>query len=898
MLKKQFVRQTNSNFTILLKTQFAFVVIALFGSFSFGSDASPYNFGGVCASQGVWVQEALNNSRQIKQIILKLKDDPNCKGLGAKMDSYLSSLEEELKKIKETDQNVSRLSDIPGELSSLRSVLISNPDQRSQALSLMADRVFESGKIRVQNIVSAMSENQIASISSLGKRLNQSTGAGIGMLSAMLDELPNFQNCLTEANGAGPLLAGAINMAGAFINYSKGSGLGTANLLNRITNLVREDRYATVIRQLNEVEFQNSISCLLESSAEAYCNTMDQRKMAQMALREQIIEKSSSKEQNTQNEYSAAFYGGIKNPYTGLYILSQHIPNISQWLQKIQIGVDPKLPTDADQKNETIELVTTYLQKVNSLKAEYNQQLETLKDPSLDMKSKKNLVLSMVLNLSKEMIAGKSGKNFFLLASNELELPFALIGAPIPDAVRGIGVATAIDPFKYIQMNPDLYFSSPIEKAEAIGSNLNAIVNAADAASIAYYSKWFIVDKASIVSESITSVNYNVLDSFKALKNYLKLLVEKIYKYNGLRHDVPEILSTIDRIEKVLLKYQALLELDARMMETSAYVDIKTGKFTVRDNQKKLKLTDIQRATILNTYTAVVNEVYSQFNVMLSRSGFLANKFQTWVLYDYALMLKNNININEYEKTLMIALGSTVMDRYATIMNGNPATMKDDLDNALRIHKENLLAIEGTFKENWFTYTEVAKLISEGKFTEKEIRNAVETRLEKDSGLFGLPSKYIPPIGTMVSIKALLDIGQIWRRYTQPNLYQMPGGIFKERKYVKDNEMNSMKQVYSKMCIQALAFQDHKLFDSLCKQALLISPYSEVDPLNKKLYTLNMSYNLQKDISKASEAKQKYSGDTVKICSFRDYHRRNLVQKLTIGRPFATSGTISYFDED
>jgi len=655
--------------------------------------------------------------------------------------------------------------------------------------------------------------------------------------------------------------------------------------LQKIESLIPKRKLAikdaSIIKKLNETEFQNSISCLLESASESYCNAVDSRNLLNKSLKE-MVEEEKIPGSVLQANNNAAFYGGIKNPFTGIYILNHHIPNISQWLQKVQIGIDPKLPTDSDFKNDTIQIVSDYLQKVNSLKAEYYKQLETIRGFT-DEKARSNQVYQLVKSLTSEMIGGRKSSqvNFFLLARNDIELPFALLGIPVPDPVKGIGVAMPVDYDRYLATHPEIFATAPLKIAESIGSNLNQIISAADGASIEYYSKWFIVDKAALVSEATTSMQYTVIDSLKALKNYLELLIEKFERFNGNKTDVPAIIETIDRIEKVLAKIDNLMVLSNEMSSAIAHIDPKTKKLVRLNGEATLKLSDEYRLKIANAYTDVINEIFEQFNVMLSRSGFLSTKFQLWVMSDYSLMLKNKIQLSDYEQSLFISMGNTAVDRISFLLSGNPSTTKDDLDNALRIHKENLLAIESTFKERWYTYTEVAKLISEGKSTAKEIKAAVKDRLDKEYSFMGISSKYLPPIAPMNVIKAILDIAKLWKEYTHPDLYQIPSTMVNTTKYIRENEFHSMNQVYSKMCVQALAFQDQTMFKTLCANAKLISPFSEVAPTSAKLASLNMSYSGRL----LNSEKNPTTAETQRICAFRDYHRGNLVQKLTIGRP-------------
>ena len=122
----------------------------------------------------------------------------------------------------------------------------------------------------------------------------------------------------------------------------------------------------------------NSMSCLMEITSESYCSARDGSMLYQemnKQMRQDALEKLKS----------ARAGQDPSSPLAGYYILTQQLPMITNWLQKVQIGVDPKLLTDAGQQTKTLDKVNMFFTSVKRLQGLYNENvtfIRSLKDPT------------------------------------------------------------------------------------------------------------------------------------------------------------------------------------------------------------------------------------------------------------------------------------------------------------------------------------------------------------------------------------------------------------------------------------------------------------------------------------------------------------------------------------
>lgn len=822
--------------------------------------SSAYSFGGACASQGVWTQSALSATQNLRKVTLQLKDDANCKALGVSLEAAIQNLESSLKSASDTPARVNRLSQIPREVNALRTFLASAPEMKQQILKVMMDRSIEGATLsaqvsRDQGDISVLS----AGILDFGARLQQSTQTGISMLNQVVDSIPRIDQCLIgdQDRVLGSFIGTAVQLASSFASSGQDStGSQLAVTVSKLSNLAVERKFAKVLRKLNQQEFMTSMACLMEVTSESYCQARIGMNLFKKGMDDLKIRRGNPLEMTS------------GNPFVGYYILNTHVPNITKWLQKIQIGVDPKLPTDAQFQNKIQQEVTDFYTGLKVLLGDYNSELLTIKSLA-DTEAKKNTALQLLFKITESMVSNgasfgpdKRNKNFFTSSRNPLRIPFDLVGINIPDQVLGkVMPKLTYDEWFSANIDDIPAFKDPVSLAETIGQNMRDIMRSANISAIEYFNKWYIVDKSALVNESTIDVNYTVPESLLAIYQYLEEEKERIKKYNGDPVNIPTIVDTQIRIQAILNGYKELEHL---------------GKKTL-NNPDAMK-TEAEILAVAEVYEKLVNKVYEQFNVMQSRSGFLANRMVNFVYQDYILLLKNKVDFTPYEQDLFTATGMAAIDKMLQMYNGNPANIQTDLNMALRINKGNIEALEDLLKDSVIRTITELDLVKNGedfRWGTTLKRAAIDHGTEdtKDSKWF----KNFPSSFSFYKL-LFLPINTAGQLVKHSSRYPVaPSGTTSPQ-----SEFDDAEAVKAQLCIQALAFNDQTNLSSLCQGAVLKSPFGETNS------NLDVSYDKKLtayfDDSKLSLEKKKSWNHSDRICAFRDFNMQNMAKFMSMNK--------------
>lgn len=622
--------------------------------------------------------------------------------------------------------------------------------------------------------------------------------------------------------------------------------------------LVRDNKYSGVLRKLNQQEFMSSMACLMEVTSESYCQARTGMQMFQKGMQDISTDRSS-----VQNKVSS------DSPFVGYYVLNTHVPNITKWLQKIQIGVDPKLPTDAIYQNKIQQEVADFYKGVKTLIGEYNSALLTIKSMQ-SFQAKQNAVLKLLIKVTDSMGGGggfsrdgsNNNTNFFTMSKTAVRIPFDLVGIPIPDQVSGKALPQmSYDQWFQSNLSDLPAFKDPLALAETIGRNMQEIIRAANVSAIEYFNKWYIVDKAALVNESTIDINYTVKDSLRAVNEYLEAEKGRIAKLGGDATVVPTIVDTQIRINKVLKSYDDLEVL---------------GKKTL-SNVDSLNQSAEQVQVIADMYEKLVNVVYEQFNVMQSRSGFLANRMVNFVYQDYILLIKNKIDFTSYQQDLYMATGMAAMDKMMQMYNGNPANIQTDLNMALRINKGNIEALELLLKDNLIrTITELDLIIKDKKASMWSAIKRVVKDQEEESMIGRSPYErnlWIWEPGAFIA--KITGITAFWFKHSDRYIYSN-----KDIRLSSQSEFQDAENVKAQLCIQALAFYDQSSLRSLCQGAVLKSPFGQ------DMVSLNASYDEKVDKYLASPIAsvqmRKSLNHSERICAFRNFNLRNMAKFMSM----------------
>lgn len=874
------------------------VLLAVSTSPSWAQESTnAYYFGGACSSQGSWTQAALSSTQAIRKITEQLRDDPNCRALGVSMQAALTKIDGEVQSVADTPQRAARLSQIPQEIGALRSFISSSPEMKNQALKIMMSRSIEGATLSAQvppsSTPTSSTETMAAGMTDFGQRLSRSTKTGLTTMNQVLDSIPKMDECLASPNSTGQLFAASVKVLASFASSGQDSiGSQLAASISKLSTVMRDRKYAKVLRTLNEQQYLSSMACLMEVTSESYCSARDGMMLFEKGMGDLQITQSKAGDfelDGTSNSERKA-----NNPFTGYYILSKHVPNITQWLQKIQIGVDPKLTTDAVFQSKILDEVNTYVKTVKSLYGEYNSSLSTIQSLT-SLEAKQNAVMNLLVRITDKMTPMDNGQtNFFTMNKVQLKIPFFLIGmeGQIPDNVTGKAM-----PFMgyqdWLQANLSTIpaFKDPTHLAEVIGTNMKLLIADANTSSIEYYNKWFVVDKSAIVNDSLTNATYTVKDSLIAVDAYLSLFIERVEKYHGDTAIIPTVLDTKHRIGIVLESYAKIDALSKKLVASKANKSV---------NERLLQESS-------EAYAELINEVYEQFSVMLARSGFIANRMVNFVYQDYVLMMRNKVDFSTYQQELFYATGQSALDRMLQLFNGNPANVKTDLSMALRINKANLEAVELLLKDSLVTNIAHLQLIAKkGNTTAADIalnsvdratREALRTNTDpiRKKTLWQEASDRVDRVLDL-SLPGLMTI------IPSKILAQLVGNEEKyPMKYVGSSDMsgpqsefNDVTELVGQLCVQALAFNDVKTINSVCAGTKLESPFplpSKMDAAAKKRFqdylAVNFNTKLRNNLNlekNAVNSAEKISlNHSERICAFRDYNRRNLVLYLTLG---------------
>lgn len=827
--------------------------------------SSSYSFGGACVSQGIWTQSALTATQNLRKVTMQLRDDPNCKSLGLSLQNSIQNLEASVQSASDNPARANRLSQLPREISALRSFLDSAPDMKQQVLRVMMDKSIESATLSAQVGQDAgFSVNSTADgITDFGTRIQRSTKTGLSMLNQIVDSIPSLNQCLVgdDTQALGSIIATSVQVASSFASSGQDmTGSLLATTVSKLIQMIREQKYAKILRKLNQQEFMSSMACLMEITSESYC---------QARTGMQLFQKGMS---DLKMQQSADINVASGNPFAGYYVLNTHVPNVTKWLQKIQIGVDPKLPTDATFQNRIQQEVTDFYKSVKVLLGDYNSSLLTIKSMQ-NFEAKQNAVLKLLEKVTESMDGGGGGynsidsskTNFFTMSKNQMRIPFDLIGIPVPDQVSG-KVMPIMEYDQWLRANmQDLpAFKDPQTLAETIGHNMQEIIRAANVSAIEYFNKWYIVDKAALVNESTIDINYTVQESLAAIKHYLEAEKGRLTQLGGNSSIIPTIVDTQIRINKVL----------------QAYTDLEIlGKKILKD-KNNLNQTEEDIQATANTYEKLINTVYEQFNVLQSRSGFIANRMVNFVYEDYILLLKNKVDFTAYQNDLYTATGMASLDKLMQMYNGNPANIQTDLNMALRINKGNIEAMDDLLKDSLIrTITELDVIKNGGKVSAwSAFKNIVKD--QHNDITLGKSSWYEQHqwiFDVTELTKEFFNTGAFWLRHSDRYLFSN-----QDISNSPQSEFQDAENVKAQLCIQALAFYDQSSLRRLCHGVNLKSPLGENANSMDMAYDQKLVEHFQ-DSSLSVQMKRSLNHSD-RICAFRDYNMRNMAKFMSMGK--------------
>ncbi len=863
------------------------IVVFFFTLLAFEANAGTYSFGGGCASMGAWTQTALGQTDTLIRITQSLRDNPACKGI----ETIVPKLQEAQAALKLTEdeaQSADRLESIPNEIAALRNFAVSSPDLKTEVMKLLTHRTLEGATLTAEAATAATSTTgagvaaavggpaapavaMAAALRSVSNRVRRASVVGLDMLDQAFTILPNYQECIMGAPDQGLALIGAmVKLSAAYASSQEAVAARMGRTISGLVTFLRNSKFSSVLRQLNETEFWMSMSCLMETTSQSYCSTRDARKLLDYGIRELRV--GATEEGKVD----------MKNPLEGYYVLTRDIPKIAEWLQKIQFGIVPKLSTDAVFKNLVLDNVNELQKNINIIRGLYKETMLTYAILP-DLESKRNTLLSLVETMDGRLSEGRGGgvnpqnMNFFVMSMSSELIPFFLIGkTELPDECRPrnleSGIVTPGMSFHDWVYNGGKFineFADPDALARTVELQLEKLIELALTKASLYYQQRMIVDAANLVNDSVTSQAYTVVESLARVYEYLGGLLTRIGTENGDVRLIPSIRETMKRINTVLLSYEEVKRV-ATAFPPAGSTD---------EDEKKYD------ETVSNAYKKVIETAYDQFNVLLQRDTFLSTRLSTLIHYDYALRIKSKEDMSPYEKDLLIETGKELLARLLNVVGANPTAALSDLNSAMVVNKRNLEAVELLFKDKLYPVIEEIGLIAQGRATDRNLNMRSLYRMYRDAYFSGKPPSERGWIENSLGYYWAFATGGAvpWvRRFWHADLYPFHVSLDPTIRGA-DDEFQSFEQFKSRLCVQTLSFNDRKFYQDVCQGSLVKSAFSkENNPKGSPLrgIPLDIDYN---EFMTGDKATAPVTSDS--ICAFQNFSRRNLVYWMTLDLP-------------
>ncbi|HLE11689.1 MAG: hypothetical protein A2504_15675 [Bdellovibrionales bacterium RIFOXYD12_FULL_39_22] len=835
--------------------------------------AMDFNLGYSCRTNGNWTQSALDETSRLIKTIESIKDDPNCKGKGLEtFAAQLQVAEAQFNKSLENGEDQKRES-TAAQKGYLNSLLNSgDPKMDKKALTELAAGVHIGSAIDNTVQVAPYLSN-IIDLVGMKSNLKNAANDVVNLINSTMANYPSFSQCLVAAPNQGLAMMSAMLKVSTNIltsGYADGSDK-MGNILANLVSFLREAKLAGVIKDLNQTELWASITCALESATQNYCSAKDNVKLLNWSINQlqKGVEGDAKKSDTVKIRDNSLI--------AGYYALIRNVPSITNWLLKVQFGVEPKLSTEGTYKNLVWETVLSMTKAINNLIATYNEMkanIEGMEQPMTQKIATYKLIKTLQSIMNDALSGGGGGSygatkmNFFLNSMPGELLPLYLIGYDIDN----MPPETKPNADGKIPMNIDFWlenggqyrpmFNDIPKLLSTIKTRLDRLIDQSLSQTSKFFVRKLIADKPNLVAGAFVynSLNTSVYESFHFVSGYLKNLLKKIEKSPYRDEQIlPVIDDTIKKVDNVIELFDSALN----------------RKVVAEDNN-----------SVQSQSEKIINAVYENFNVLIQRDSFFTNRMSTFVYYDYFLNILEEENYNDYEKQLMIISNNEMLQRIMQVSETEPALNREDFDNALAITIKNLNGLENIFRDNYFDYLQSTEDDAKGlSYTQRNLRT-VKRALHTD-----IPSEFrgSPFVPIIAATNVLFTYDYRYELY-----WNNP---FKPKYQRGDNDHNSLERNKNRVCVQLLATQRPEIFSEFCKDAVITSPFYEAAEHKEKYEYLNTKFSDY--VTKADERKwwmkatgawapkkeeikndQKSYDD--KICAYRDYLRKNQVYWLTL----------------
>lgn len=832
--------------------------------------------GGLCQSQGSWLQSALTQSSLISDAINALRNDPACKAL---VDALERSPKVDPNSVAGAGQSdMTSYANLTRELSALADYMKPsrvNPnagveagpgaltDQRFQQLVYQV--VFNKSYDSIKNLAAEpefvnMSAGQTSAVADVSQRVRafmkkSEDVANLTMATAknIVAALPESKLCLhNRPSESAAIFSSVVHASASLLTGGRVNGVG--EFLGALITYNREMDYINQLLPLERERFNSSVSCLVESTSEAYCamedgeDALDFLKASsgntgKKELLNQIIKNNEA--------------DPVANPLAGLVILMRDVPTIQGWMQKVLFGIEPRISVEATMKNSYWQSFVGFLTSVNKLKADFRdkEQLYLNDAAKKDKIGKLSLIQEIHGQIFSNMVGGSSmlggggDMNFYTRIMNNDLIKFYLVG--VDQLPAGFNpMMRTFDAFwaEWVTSGAN-GFNDPDKLLQTMRGRLWELMDRAQTEANSFFGARMIVDPQNLVTEAMKGPGISPYQAFYNMRSYYANLSKKLARSAKTLSQNPETRIQARQLQAQLpMLNDSIRRIDAIITQLNTIADLPA---------------DANDQQMLDANRNVMNFIYDTANMMVSRDSFFGTRMQTAVQADISDTLLTNRNLTEHQSQLLFAIGGDVVLKLSNYFGNDPVLQRADLAQAKVVQIKNLESVEGTFaRVMWQQIMDLSCQIDGGvvcDYKKQELDPAA-----KDSLLSANSAR-------IKNINEAIQKGRDGR-----------GLVYKWRQWMNPatEDSDAHRQLLAKLCIQTLAFKSRDAFATVCQGAKLISEFSGSDD---KTSVLDMSYDEQ--LAAIKNAKTTGAGGIDKargqgVCALRTYIRKNHVFRM------------------
>ena len=814
----------------------ALLAVGFTGNFAHGQ--SVQFTGGSCASQGDWVQGALDQSASITAAITALRDDPNCTALVKTLDNG-----QKLGEMTQTKADSAGMSSVYQELQSLKQYLgnsETNKKMPSNFREIVNYMVFRKSLDTVKNAglaaqIQGLNADQKANLDLVSGRLKNflqraDTVSKLAVMTtkSVMAAIPQSKLCFAKRpNEAALIFSSVVSSAAALASGGQITNVG--EMVSSLVQFSREIEFANMLSGVELERYRASMSCMVETTQEAYCSLQD----AQDSLN---FMRGVTPKEGKIVEYAPQT--SAENSMQGLLILLRDTPIITAWMQKILFGIDPKLQIEADMKNANWDAIIKFIKSKNTLPATYSDKKQVYNESSkgMDNANKLALVKDMVAALQQSLGGGFGGRdntlNFFQNALNPDAIPFFLIGAEIPADFNPIQNNFDSIFIKW-QREQSHGFNNPDKLVDTMGDQLSKLIEQASSLSSSYFSSRMIVDSQNLLVEGMNGPSISPYQALQHINVYLGRLVIKLQKgIDANAMNTVAYKTTIPLLQDLQMRIQKITTAMEQVSDIT-----KDGNEIVSRDLAARKRMDV---------------IYELANMLSSRDSFIANRIANAVRMDISDTLWRNEELDDRQQKVLRVLGKDVVIKLSRYFNNDPVLQRLDVAQAEPIHLQNLAAVESLFADTyWYQIKDINCRLKGGLSCTDQI----------EAPTIGFWQGYLKKITNFATFQPIADT---FRGFSRPS-----------------DDSAGLRNLRAKLCAQTLGFQQFgDRFAALCSGSVIQSEFDD----QKGTKGLNLSYDdSRSEMLKLRSSKEDGHMSAARVygsCTLRSYIRKNVVYRM------------------